>query len=168
MSSKSEENEQRISARETKERQGSLNREAPEESSVRSQDIPRGSGERILVVDDEKFQLELIKDLLGRFSYVAIPAESGEEALEVLEREKGEVDLVILDLSMPGMGGSRCLQEMLRIKPDLKVIIASGYSACKKVRETLNSGAAGFIAKPYHYHEMILKIRQSLHAKKQI
>jgi CheY-like chemotaxis protein len=165
MNSTSDENKHRISEEEVQqERTRGPGYEAS--PSVRPQDIPRGSGERILVVDDEKVQRELIKDLLGRFSYVALLAESGEEAIEVLEREKGGVDLVILDLSMPGMGGYRCLQEMLRMKPDLKVIIATGYSA--QVRETLNSGAAGFLAKPYHYHEMIMKIRQSLHEKRQI
>jgi PAS domain S-box-containing protein len=124
-----------------------------------------GSGEKILVVDDEKLLLEMVGDFLGRFGYVPILAESGEQAIEALTKEKGGVDLAILDLSMPGMGGYRCLKEMLGMVPGLKVIIASGYSANRKVRETLRAGAAGFIAKPYHYNDMLKKIRDSLRPK---
>jgi len=125
-------------------------------------DVLGGNGERILVVDDEPLLLEMVGDLLNRFGYVPIAAESGERAIEILKAETGLIDLVILDLSMPGMGGYRCLKEMLGMKPDLKVIIASGYSANRKVRETLDSGAAGFIAKPYHYNDMLKKIREFL------
>jgi len=125
-------------------------------------EILGGNGERILVVDDEPLLLEMVGDLLKRFGYVPIAAESGERAIEILKAERGLIDLVILDLSMPGMGGYRCLKEMLGMKPDLKVIIASGYSANRKVRETLDSGAAGFIAKPYHYNDMLKKIREFL------
>jgi PAS domain S-box-containing protein len=121
-----------------------------------------GSGEKILVVDDEKLLLEMVGDLLGRFGYVPILAESGERAIEILRVERGRVELAILDLSMPGMGGYRCLKEMLGMSPGLKVIIASGYSDDQKVRETLRSGAAAFIAKPYHYNDMLKKIRDSL------
>ena len=149
------------------ETKGSLEDSTADSSPLR-QGIPSGNGERILVVDDEKLNLELTKELLKHWSYVPLLAESGEEALEVLKREKGGVDLVILDLNMPGMGGYRCLQEMLLMEPDLKVIIASGYSSNQEVAESLDSGAAGFLAKPYHYHEMVEKIRQSLGAKRQI
>lgn len=121
-----------------------------------------GRGEKILIVDDEKLLLEMAGELLGRFGYAPILAESGEQALEILKREKTAVDLAILDLSMPGMGGYRCLKEMLGMSPGLKVIIASGYSANRKVKETLRSGAAGFIAKPYHYNDMLKKIRETL------
>jgi CheY-like chemotaxis protein len=128
----------------------------------KKEEVLCGNGERILVVDDEMLLLEMVGDLLCRFRYVPIKAESGERAIEILESEKGRIDLVILDLSMPGMGGYRCLKEMLGMQPDLKVIIASGYSANQKVRETLKSGAAGFIAKPYHYNDMLKKIRDFL------
>jgi len=104
----------------------------------------------------------MVGDLLSRFGYVPIVAESGERAIEILQGEKGLIDLVIMDLSMPGMGGYRCMKEMLGMKPDLKVIIASGYSANRNVRDTLKSGAAGFIAKPYHYNDMLRKIREYL------
>jgi DNA-binding NtrC family response regulator len=129
------------------------------------QAIPRGSGQKILVVDDEELLLEMVGDMLGHYSYVPILTNSGETAIEALKREKGEVELVILDLSMPGMGGHRCLEEMLRIEPNLKVIIASGYSAGKKLKETLNSGAAGFLAKPYHHYEIMAKISKFLGVK---
>ncbi|MBN1102949.1 MAG: PAS domain S-box protein, partial [Deltaproteobacteria bacterium] len=139
--------------------------EAPGVETRKEEELPGGS-ERVLVVDDEKPLLEMLEELLIRFGYDPVLADSGERAIEILKSGKDKIDLVILDLSMPGMGGYRCLQEMIRIDPDLKVLIASGYSANKRVREVLRSGAAGFIAKPYHYHDLLKKIREFLDEKK--
>ena len=129
---------------------------------ARSPQEPPGGTERILLVDDEKLLLELLGELLGRFGYTPLFAESGESALEILKAEGSRIDMVVLDLSMPGMGGFRCLQEMLGMDPNLRVLIASGYSANRKVNEALKSGAAGFVAKPYHYSHMLQKIREIL------
>jgi len=140
--------------------------EAPGVELRKVEDIP-GGRERVLVVDDEKPLLEMLEELLIRFGYDPVLAESGERAIEILSSAKEKIDLVILDLSMPGMGGYRCLQEMIRIDPGLKVLIASGYSANRRVRDLLRSRAAGFIAKPYHYHDMLKKIREFLDEKRQ-
>jgi DNA-binding NarL/FixJ family response regulator len=63
---------------------------------------------------------------------------------------------------MPGIGGHKCLQELLKINPLAKVIIASGYALNGKVKETLDAGAAGFIAKPYQFKNMLKQIRTVL------
>jgi DNA-binding NtrC family response regulator len=118
--------------------------------------------ERILVVDDEKLLLEFMGELLSRFGYTPLFAENGECALEILKAEVGRIDMVMLDLHMPGMGGFRCLEEMLGMDPTLKVLIASGYAATKKVNEARKIGAAGFIAKPYKHTQMLQKIREIL------
>lgn len=144
-----------------------LEMETDENETRKREEIPGGNGERILVVDDEQLLLEMVGEVLTKFGYVPILAESGEKAIDILKERGRGVDLVILDLSMPGMGGYRCLKEMLLMDPALKVIIASGYSANQKVRETLDSGAAGFIAKPYHYSDMMKKISDFLAVKRE-
>jgi DNA-binding NtrC family response regulator len=71
---------------------------------------------------------------------------------------------VILDLIMPGMGGKRCLEELLRIRPELKVIIASGYSPEEDANIAMESGAKGFISKPYNVRNMLSEVREVLDA----
>ncbi len=106
--------------------------------------------------------LDIAKSTLEHFGYTAITAESGEDAIEIFKKSNPYPDLVILDVGMPGMGGHKCLKELLKIYPEIKVIIASGYSENGKVEKTVESGAAGFIAKPYHLSEMLKKIREIL------
>ena len=110
-------------------------------------DAPRGR-ERILLVDDEKTVLDIGQDLLRQYGYETILADGGEKAIEVYRREKDRIDLVILDLIMPGMGGQKCFQELLRINPEIKVIISTGASAEEQVREAFNPHPVGFVSKP--------------------
>ena len=121
-----------------------------------------GGHETILLVDDEETLLDLEQDMLRQYGYTAITAKSGEWAVEIYKTEKDRIDLVILDVGMPGMGGHKCLQELLKIDPEVKVIIASGYPSIGKVKETLESGAAGFIGKPYNLKDMLKKVREFL------
>ena len=121
-----------------------------------------GGHERVLLVDDEQTIVEVVQDMLDRFGYRTLSADSGEGAIEIFKSKGEPIDLVILDLNMPGMGGHKCLEELLKIDSDVKVIIASGYSDNKKVQETLNAGAAGFISKPYKYKDILQKVREIL------
>ncbi len=94
--------------------------------------------------------------------YKVVLAVNGEEALKVYSKHKDSIDLIILDLNMPGMGGHKCLRELLRINPAAKVLIASGYSALGQAGESLDSGAAGFLGKPFQTIELLAIIRQIL------
>ena len=118
-----------------------------------------GGGETILVVDDEPDILVQTKELLISYGYRVATAESGEMALEVFEK-LGGVDLVLLDLNMPGMGGYRCLAELLGIDPEVRVIIVSGHSAFDG--DGAAAGARGFIGKPYRINELAARIREVL------
>lgn len=122
--------------------------------------VPERGNERILLVDDEKTIRELGKEMLGKYGYRVVTASSGEDALGAYDKEK--IDLVLLDLDMPGMGGNRCLREIIDRNPDAKIIIASGYSAGGGARECLEAGAMAFLGKPYQLHEMLGKIREVL------
>ena len=79
-----------------------------------------------------------------------------------IDRERERIDLVILDLMMPGMGGEKSLVEILKIVPSMKVMIASGYTASVKTEDIINSGAVAFIQKPYNIENISNKIREIL------
>lgn len=120
-----------------------------------------GAGETILVVDDETPILEQTREFLTMAGYRVLMAGSGEEALEVIAGNRG-VDLVLLDLNMPGMGGYRCLSELLRNDPALRVLIVSGHSAFGQYGENLTSGARGFLSKPYRMVDLAALVREVL------
>lgn len=127
-----------------------------------SSDEPQGGDESILVVDDEPEILKLSREILETFGYRVFTAETGERALEIHAQQQGKIDVVLLDLNMPGMGGTNCLLHLLAEDPSAKVIIASGYSENGQGRDALSIGAKGFIGKPYQMKELAAKIRAIL------
>jgi two-component system cell cycle sensor histidine kinase/response regulator CckA len=126
----------------------------------------KGGTETILLVDDEESIRQLGEELLGSFGYAVLTAPDGESALELYEKENQHVDLVILDLSMPGMGGKRCLEKLVEMNPRVKVIIASGYSVNGPTKDAIDAGAKGFVGKPYEVRQMLLAIRKVMDDKK--
>jgi DNA-binding NtrC family response regulator len=123
-----------------------------------------GGTETILIVDDEQFVRELGEQILKKFGYRVITSSDGESALATCSKNIDQISLVLLVLFMPGMGGKRCLEELLRIKPELKVIIASGYSPEDDANSAMESGAKGFISKPYNVRNMLSEVREVLDA----
>ncbi len=121
-----------------------------------------GGAETILVVDDDADIRESTAAALKQFGYTVHLASSGEEALQLLRGAAEIIDLVILDIGMPGMGGHRCLRELLALQPLLKVLIATGYAPAGKVKETLNAGAAGYLSKPYQLKKLLSQVREVL------
>ncbi len=123
----------------------------------------RGQGERILVVDDEPTPREIARDLLARLGYEVVAAASGEEALDVL-RNGERVDLVVLDMIMPGMNGQQTYEAMLKIRPGLRAVVVSGFSRTADVERCLELGAHTFLKKPYRIQELGLVVRSALTA----
>jgi len=122
----------------------------------------RGGRETILLVDDEPSIRGIGTRFLSGVGYAVIAAPDGEEALEIFRARQEEIALVILDLSMPGMGGHRCLRELLSLAPRLKVIVATGYSRDGDLAETMSSGAAALLSKPFDKYEMLSTVRTVL------
>jgi PAS domain S-box-containing protein len=135
-----------------------------EEKSQRlvERSLPRRGSETVLVVDDEISIREFAERILRRFGYRVLLARSGEEALEVYQGRKSAIDLVILDLGMPGMGGYACLRELLKADPSARVMIASGYAIDAGMKEIMRSGAAGYVGKPYQFRELLEAVRDVL------
>ena len=125
-------------------------------------EAPEGGTETILVVDDEFPVREAAREILQYFRYNVLCAEDAEKAIELFRTHGESIDLVILDLSMPGMGGNQCLRELLAVNPRLKVIISSGYAANGLAKDALASGACGFIGKPYQATDLARQVRSVL------
>jgi CheY-like chemotaxis protein len=120
-----------------------------------------GSG-TVLVVDDEAQVLEVVRPMLEMLGYRALSAESGERALEIC-REKGRgIDLVILDMIMPGMGGAETFERLRELNPQVPVLLSSGYSEHGEAGEILARGCRGFLKKPYTLQMLSEKIREAL------
>jgi DNA-binding NtrC family response regulator len=118
--------------------------------------------ETILVVDDDAGLRHLAKSGLQQRGYDVVLAESGDRALELMREEARAVDLVVLDLAMPGLPGEKVLEALHRMRPDLPVIISSGYSSVESQSSWVAAGASAFVGKPYRIQDLALKLREVL------
>jgi CheY-like chemotaxis protein len=126
----------------------------------------RGSG-TILLVDDEDMVIDVGQALLERLGYQVIAAKSGEEAAEVVLRKGSGIDLVILDMIMPGMDGGKTFDRIRDLHPQMPVLLSSGYAANGQAAEILRKGCNGFIQKPFNIATLSQKIRNILEASKE-
>lgn len=118
--------------------------------------------EGVLMVDDEANILEIGREALVGQGYTVFLASQGEAALELIGEKAGEIDLVILDLGMPGIGGKNTLAQIMEMSPGTRVLVASGYSSQGLESELLAAGASGFLQKPYKLPELLEKVRAIL------
>ncbi len=126
------------------------------------EEFPRGEG-TILVIDDEESVRKLSVELLKNYGYKVVTARDGEEGIRIYRELQEEIDLVILDFIMPGMGGDKCLEKLIDINKDVKVILASGFAMNQSLRKLLENGAQGFISKPFSLKELLKIIKETLY-----
>ena len=132
------------------------------ESSVRKKEgIQRGAGV-ILFVDDEEMITEVGGEILKILGYDPLIAGSGKEAVEIYEKQMDRIDMVVLDMIMPGMGGLETYKQLKAIDPDVKVLLSSGYSLDDQAQEILDQGCNGFIQKPFNIKGLSEKISEIL------
>jgi PAS domain S-box-containing protein len=136
------------------------------DSSEADQKAPTGGDETLLFVDDEEPLRQLGQHTLSKEGYKVITAASGEEALDIYQKQTENIDLIILDVSMPGMGGHNCLKKILKINPKAKILISSGYSVNGQLKSILDDGAADYIGKPFDRRKMLRLIRETLDMQK--
>jgi two-component system, cell cycle sensor histidine kinase and response regulator CckA len=103
--------------------------------------------------------------LLGELGYTVIPARSGQEALEIYSARRAEIDLVVMDMIMPGMGGGETFNRLKRINPGVKVLLSSGYSINGQASQIMERGCDGFIQKPFNLQQVSVKVREILDKK---
>ena len=116
----------------------------------------------ILIVDDEEIIREFVAESMAFYGYQTISAANGEEALQLYQESGSCIDLVLLDISMPGMGGFHCLEKLLEIDSEVKVIMASGYFPAGLKNDPVKKGARGFLNKPFKVEALLAEIRSLL------
>lgn len=109
----------------------------------------------VLVVDDDKLVLQGATRLLGTLGYEAVPARSGDQALQIFDEKKDEIDVVLLDLVMPGRDGAEVLRELRAMDPKVRVVVSSGYPMEGRDRALKKLGAAAFVRKPFSTEELV-------------
>lgn len=123
---------------------------------------------KILVVDDEKGTLALIKRMLGRHNYDIIAAQSGEDAIVLIEKQRSEIDVILLDVMMPGLDGFEVL-DILMGNPEskgLKVIMFTALSQVEEKVRALSAGASDYLIKPFEEEELVARIETQLALKR--
>ncbi len=141
-------------------------KEAKGDESGFSIDDYKGKGERILVVDDVLTQREIASAMLKKLEYEVSTASSGEEAVEYLKTNTA--DLIVLDMIMdPGMDGCKTYEEIIKLHPEQKAIIASGFSKTDRVEKARELGAGKYIQKPYTWEKIALAVKEELKERKQ-
>ncbi len=118
--------------------------------------------ETILLVDDDELIREFGSRVLERSGYTALKAGNGYEALDIYSKSADKISLVILDLIMPLMGGKECLMELLRINPKVKALVASGFYVDAQATNVIETGAKGFVQKPFEMQELLSSVRKAL------
>lgn len=121
-----------------------------------------GKKELIMLVEDEKMLLELLKSVLEEDGYRVITAVDGEEAVEVFRGKKNEVGLVLSDMGLPKLGGWEMFEKLREINPNVKVILASGFVDLKMRADVIKKGAKDFVQKPYVPATILKRIREVL------
>jgi len=120
------------------------------------------AGPTILAVDDESTVLALARDVLEMHGYKVLTARNGEEALRVYREHRGTVSLVLLDLTMPVMGGVECFRRMKEMDASVRVVISSGFSSESTAAEVLKEGALDYLQKPYDIEHLARIVAKAL------
>jgi CheY-like chemotaxis protein len=135
-----------------------INEQGPEE---RDKEIQQGH-ETVLLVDDEDMIIDVGEKMLREMGYKVLLAKSGKAAVEVYKKHRDEIDLVILDMIMPDMGGGDAYDTLKGINPDIMVLLSSGYSIDGQATEILKRGCDGFIQKPFNMSQLSQAMRKTL------
>ncbi len=118
--------------------------------------------ESVLLVDDEQMILNIGKKMLNAMDYKVLLARGGKEALKIYQEHAHQIDIVILDMIMPGISGGETYDQLKQLNPNIKVILATGYSLDGQALEIMERGCDGFIQKPFDMKRLSHKIREIL------
>ncbi len=121
--------------------------------------------ETILLVDDEEMIIEVSQEILKTLGYNPMIARTGKQAIEILKNNKDKINMVIMDMIIPGMSGKETYDSLKKVDPKIKVLLSSGYSITGQAAEILERGCNGFIQKPFKLRELSVKIREVLDEK---
>ena len=131
------------------------------EQKALPEEIFRGT-ETVLLVDDEDMIIDIGEKILKMMGYDVMTATNGRDALELYKENQVKIDLVVLDMIMPGMSGGETYDRLKGINPNVKVLLSSGYSMDGQASEILKRGCSGFIQKPFRMRHLSQIIREVL------
>jgi PAS domain S-box-containing protein len=138
---------------------------ATEKETVKEKELAKDElkgSEIVLLVDDEDMIIDVGQPMLEKMGYNVLVAKDGREALEIYQKNEQDIDMVILDLIMPDIGGGDTYDRLKEINPEIKVLLSSGYSIDGQASEILERGCSGFIQKPFNMKKLSQKIREIL------
>jgi CheY-like chemotaxis protein len=118
--------------------------------------------ETIMLVDDEKMVLESNKEILELLGYKVYAFGSGQEAIAIYMGKSKEIDLVILDMIMPGISGGETFDHLREINPEVRVLLSTGYSLKGEAQAIMDRGCKGFLQKPFQIEKLSQKVREML------
>ncbi len=121
--------------------------------------------ETVLLVDDEAMIIDVGGRMLAKLGYRVFSAHNGREAIEVFQKHRKKIDVIVLDMIMPQMSGGETYDRIRKIKPGVKVLLSSGYSINGQASEILNRGCNGFIQKPFNLQNLSQSLRAVLEGK---
>ncbi|MCC5808290.1 MAG: PAS domain S-box protein [Opitutales bacterium] len=128
------------------------------------EELPRGNGETVLVVDDEASVRQITRQTLVAFGYKVLLAADGAEGVAVYAPRREEIDVVLTDIMMPVMDGPSMIRVLRRLNPDVRVIAASGMAANGRMARAADAGVEHFLPKPYSADILLRSIRDVLQA----
>ncbi len=135
------------------------------ESVTSDEVIPTGSGETILLVEDEDAIMKMISKMLEKLGYKVLTTDSPEKGLEMVSGLTGGIDMLITDVVMPGMNGRDLANRLLELYPDIKVLFMSGYTADVIANRGVLDDGLNFIQKPFTRKALAVKVRNALDKK---
>ena len=115
--------------------------------------------ETILLVDDEGIIWDVVIEMLQTLGYTVVLAANGKDCVEIYQTNRGEIDLILLDMVMPEMNGHDAFFALKEIDPKVNVLLSSGYVEEEDARDVLEAGAKGFLRKPYRMVDLAGAIR---------
>jgi two-component system cell cycle sensor histidine kinase/response regulator CckA len=121
--------------------------------------------ETVLLIDDDEMVVDVGELILNNSGYDVVSAKSGKEAIDVYKENHGRIDMVILDMILPDMGGGDTYDRLKEINPETKVLLTSGYDKDYQGGDIMERGCDGFIQKPFNMNELLEKIRGILTSK---
>jgi CheY-like chemotaxis protein len=133
--------------------------EAPSSSPICQM---KGGSETVLMVDDDEVIRDLTAEILQKVGYTVLKAANGEEALLELKSRKGSIDLVVLDMIVPGLEGGPTFERLRQLEPEMKILLTSGYNELSCPPGSLEKPGTAFIQKPYRVAELLTKVREVL------
>jgi CheY-like chemotaxis protein len=128
-----------------------------------SNEKPPLGKETILLVDDEKVLRETARKMLTRYGYKVISVNSGTEAIAVYKKYSNRIDLVILDMMMPGIGFDKVLTWFKKLNPNIKIVASSGMGEKQFIKDDIHRNIAGHVQKPFQVRPLLKKVRSVLH-----